>query len=124
MFLQLLLPRHPWPVPFLLLPDDLEPVDDELSQSVSVILETGVRKRYSRLAGLLIVPERQLLNKLLPSYQRLSVTTAKALMYRRNMGLVKTSRSMEKTMIVIRYSVTAAHRLPVIRTRRSTDALN
>jgi len=112
-------------VPFLLLPNDLEPVDDELSQSVSVVLETGVRKRHSGLVCLLlIVPESQLLNKLLPGYQRLSVATAKALMYGRNMGLLKTGRSMEKAMIVIRYSVTAAHRLPVIRTRRSADALN
>jgi len=100
----------------------LEPVDDELSQSVSVVLETGVRERHSGL--LLIVPESQLLNKLLPSYQSLSIATAKALMYGRNMGLLKTGRSMEKAMIVIRYSVTAAHRLPVIRTRWSADALN
>jgi hypothetical protein len=111
-------------VPFLLLPNDLEPVDDELSQSVSVVLETGVRKRHSGLAGFLIIPKRQLLNKLLPSYQCFSITAAKALMYWRNVSLLKTGRSMEKAMIVIRYSVTATYRLPVIRTRRSADALN
>ena len=30
-------------------------------------------------------------------------------MYRRNVSVLKTSRSMEKAMIVIRYSVTATH---------------
>jgi len=92
-------------------------------------LETRVRERHSSLNSLLfliiiLVPESELLDELLTSYQSLSVATAEAIMDGRYVDLLSTSGSMKKAVVVVGHTITSTHRFPMVGTGGSTNTLD
>merc|ERR1712223_337084 len=88
----------------------------------------NTRERHRSLNSLLfiviLVPESELLDELLTSYQSLLVATAEAIMDGRYVDLLSTSGSVKKAVVVVGHTITSTHRFPMVRTGGSTNTLN
>jgi len=102
---------------------ELKPAHDELPQPVPVIFIAGAWQRHRRVVNLplRVIPETQLLHKLLPGDDSLTIFSAKSRVERRDRAPGDAGGAVQLAVVIVAVTIRAANGFPVIWTLGPAD---